>query len=349
MTKVVVIGDGLVSAHTLAEAAAELLIEQPIEIVEYNWFSELTKEAFQEKIKQIEQNGPEEVELPSGILNELSDTDYLLVHIAPVSKSMLEAAPKLKLIGTCRGGLEHINLEAVKKQQVKLLHVIRNAEPVADFTLGLCYALTRNIAFSHRQVMVGKWPKQFPNDAYKTTLNNLKIGLVGLGYIGKLVVKRLNGLGIEVIAYDPFVNQEKIREEGLKIKFVELKSLFQTADIISLHVRVTAETKNMINSELLSLMKPASYLINTARPDIVCKKDLLEVLKAHKIAGAATDVVWEEPIHVDDPLLALDNIIITSHIAGDTIDAIPRSPYLLRDVLNDYFVRGASDMEIQLK
>ena len=166
----------------------------------------------------------------------------------------------------------------------------------------------------------------------------LKVGLVGLGYIGKLVVKRLNSLGVEVIAYDPFVNQEKIREEGLKITFVGLEELFKTADIVSLHVRVTPDTKNMINADLLSMMKPSAYLVNTARPDIVNKADFVEALQMNMIAGAATD----------DPLLDLDNLIITSHIAGDTINAIPRSPYLLRDVLNDYFERGRSDMLIRV-
>lgn len=348
MSKVIVVGDGLVSAEVLEQAALELAIEQPIEVKKYEWYSELNKEQFQEKIKLIEQNGPENVDIPEGILSDLSDADYLLVHIAPISKAMLEAAPNLKLIGTCRGGLEHIALEEVKKRKIPLIHVIRNAEPVADFTIGLIYALTRNIAFSHQQVMQGKWPKQFSNDPYKTTLANLTVGLVGLGYIGKLVVRRLNNLGVKVMAYDPFVDREKIKAENLAIEFMELDELFEQADILSLHVRVTPETTNMINKELFMKMKPSAYLINTARPDIVNKDDLIEVLETHQIAGAATDVVWEEPIQAGDPLLKLDNLIITSHIAGDTIDAIPRSPYLLRDVLNDYFKRGTSDMLIRL-
>lgn len=348
MTKVVVVGDGLVSAETLAEAALELNIEEPVEVTKYHWYADLNKEQFQEKIKLIEQKGPESVEIPAGILDDMKEADYLLVHIAPVSKAMIEAAPRLKLVGTCRGGIEHVAVEELKKRQIPLIHVIRNAEPVADFTLGLFYALTRNIAFSYQQVKEAKWPKKFPNDPYKTTLANLKVGLVGLGYIGKLVVKRLNSLGVEVIAYDPFVNQEKIREEGLKITFVELEELFKTADIVSLHVRVTPDTKNMINADLLSMMKPSAYLVNTARPDIVNKADFVEALQMNMIAGAATDVVWEEPIRADDPLLDLDNLIITSHIAGDTINAIPRSPYLLRDVLNDYFERGRSDMLIRV-
>lgn len=349
MTKVVVVGDRLVSAETLKEAALELNLPQPIEVIPFDWYPDLNKEQFQNKIKIIEQKGPEAVEIPAGILTALADAEYLLVHIAPVSKAMLEAAPNLKLIGTCRGGLEHIATEEVAQRDITLIHVIRNAEPVADFTIGLIYSVTRNIAYSHSQVMQGKWPKEFPNDPYKTTLSNLKVGLVGLGYIGKLVARRLNSLGVEVLAYDPFVDQQKVAAEGLEITFVDLEELFSESDVISLHVRVTPATKNMINKKLFDLMKPSAYIINTARPDIVHQADFIEVLRAGKIAGAATDVVWDEPIKQDDPLLELDNIVITSHIAGDTIDAIPRSPYLLRDVLNDYFECGTSDMLIRLK
>lgn len=344
MTKITVIGDKLVSANTLENAALSLNIEQPVIIEKYEWFAKISEEKFQEKIKTIELNGPEHMEIPDGILESLQDSDYLLVHIAPVSKKMLDSAPNLKLIGTCRGGLEHIAREEVKKRNIPLIHVIRNAEPVADYTLGLIFTLTRNIAFSHEQVMQGQWPKKFINDPYKTTLGNLTVGLVGLGYIGKLVAKKLNNLGVRVLAYDPFVSEEKIKSQGVRVDLLELEELFREADIVSLHVRATPETEGMVNDKLLSLMKPSSYIINTARPNILQKGSLIETLDKHKIAGAAIDVVWEEPISIDDPLLKLDNIVITSHIAGDTIDAIPHSPHLLKDVMNEYFKQGISDM-----
>ncbi|MBP2097674.1 2-hydroxyacid dehydrogenase [Enterococcus rivorum] len=348
MTKVVVVGDRLVSSETLKEAALKLNIPSPIEVVEFQWYSDLTKDQFQEKILLIEKGGPEAVNIPEGILEAIVDADYLLVHIAPVSKAMIEAATQLKLIGTCRGGIEHIATESVKSKGIPLIHVIRNAEPVADFTLGLMFTETRNIARSHQGVMAGEWRKSFPNDPYKTTLSNLKVGLVGLGYIGKLVVQRLNGLGVEVLVYDPFVDQEVIKAEGLKVDFRTIEELFSEADIISLHARVTPETTNMVNHSLISLMKPSAYLINTARAAILDKEALVEALQERRIAGAALDVIWSEPVKKDDPLLQLDNLTLTSHIAGDTIDAIPRSPYLLRDVLNAYFQTGKSDMLMRL-
>ena len=259
----------------------------------------------------------------------------MLVHLAPVSRKLLAQAKKLKMIGTCRGGLEHIDLEAVKERPgLSVINVIRNAEPVADFTIGLMYATVRNIAASAIQVKQGNWPQNFSNDAYKTSFSNLKVGLVGLGHIGKIVAKRLTALGLEVSAYDAFIDQASLDQEGYQIKLKSLKEIFSDSDVVSLHLRVVPETQNLINHSLLRLMKPSAYLINTARPDIINRADLLDCLTKNQIAGAGIDVLWEEPIASDEPLLALDNVVITSHIAGDTIDAIDRSPQLLQVEMN---------------
>lgn len=156
--KLVIVGDALVSSATLIDAAKDIdfpgLNGEKPEIATFEWFSHLDKEAFQAKILQIEKNGPEAVPVPEGIIEAMHEADYLLVHIAPVSKAMLQTADKLKLIGTCRGGLEHIALDSVKKKDITLIHVIRNAEPVADFTISLMYAETRNIARAHHGSMV---------------------------------------------------------------------------------------------------------------------------------------------------------------------------------------------------
>ncbi|WP_159566096.1 2-hydroxyacid dehydrogenase [Budvicia diplopodorum] len=350
--KLVIVGDALVSSATLIDAAKGINFpgrdNSELEIKTFEWFSELEKQHFQEKILQIEKNGPEYVDLPDGIVEAMQDADYLLVHIAPVSKKMLEAAGRLKLIGTCRGGLEHIALDSVKEKNITLVHVIRNAEPVADFTISLMYAETRNIARAHHEIKNGKWCKSFSNDAFKTILANHTVGLIGMGYIGKLVAKRLNSLGVKVIAHDPFVEQSVLEKDGIHVKLQGLDEVISQSDILSLHMRLTPETEGMINKEVFNKMKPGSYIINTARAGVVCKADLIEALQNKRIAGAALDVSWIEPIEADDPLLALDNITLTPHIAGDTIDAIPKAPYLLKSVLNDYFKTGHSDMLINL-
>lgn len=335
MTNVVVIGDPFVPADNLAAAAKGLRLESPINIQRFDWQAEKSRSEFREVIKILEHDGPNGFELSSDILAAVSTAEYLLVHLAPVSQKLLAHAKKLKMIGTCRGGLEHIDLAEVKKsKELSVINVIRNAEPVADFTIGLMYATVRNIAASAIQVKNGDWPQNFPNDAYKTSFSNLKVGLVGLGHIGKIVAKRLTALGLEVSAYDAFAQQAALEQEGYQIKLKSLQEIFSDSDVVSLHLRVVPETINLIDQSLLQLMKPSAYLINTARPDIIKQEDLIECLTKKKIAGAGIDVLWEEPITPDEPLLRLDNVIITSHIAGDTIDAIERSPQLLQKEMN---------------
>ncbi|MFD1449073.1 2-hydroxyacid dehydrogenase [Oceanobacillus profundus] len=349
MSKVVVIGDGLVSSSTLEEAAYQLNIEKPIEVKKFEWYSNVSLDEFRTYIKLIETRGPENVEIPKGILKELETADYLLVHYAPISRQMIESAKQLKLIGTCRGGMEHVNLKACDEKEIPVIHVIRNAEPVADFTIGLMYAETRNTARSHHHIMKGEWTNTFANDSYKTTLSNLKVGIFGLGHISKLVIKRLNALGIEVLLHSQHTNSEKLKREGLKAEIVDLEVLFEESDIVSLHARVTPKNTNIVNQGLINLMKPSSYLINTARPELLNKGDLIDALKNRRIAGAALDVFWVEPIDPNDEILTLDNVTLTSHIAGDTVDAIPRSPYLLSKVINSFLKTGISDMLVNFK
>lgn len=343
MSKVIVVGDTFVSAKTLNEAVASMGVPEPVEIVTLEWRAEDSQEEFQRNLKVIEKDGPEAIAIPVGIMEEIRDADYLFVHLAPVPRKLIEQAKNLKLIGTCRGGVEHIDVAAAREKKIPIIHVIRNAEPVADYTIGLIYTVTRNIALSHAAVMQGDWKKSYPNDAYRTTLSDQTVGLVGLGHIGKIVAQRLMGLGVKVIVYDPFVDQEKLLSSGLEVEVVSLEELFSKSDIVSLHMRVTSETEKLVDEELLALMKPSAYLINTARPGLLVKEAFINVLKERQIAGAAIDVVWEEPLQLDDPLLKLDNLIITSHIAGDTVDAIPKSPFLLAKKVHEYLKKGESE------
>ena len=130
---------------------------------------------------------------------------------------------------------------------------------------------------------------------------------------------------------------------------VEQKRLFSESDIISLHLRVTPETKNSINKDLLSLMKPTAYLINTSRAGVLCREDLIEALEKKMIGGAALDVFWEEPLKENDPLLRLDNLTMTPHNAGNVVDALPKSPLLLVKTITEYWETKKSDMVVNLR
>jgi D-3-phosphoglycerate dehydrogenase / 2-oxoglutarate reductase len=325
--KVVVVGDVFVTADQFEEALKEW--DAPIsQVIKLQWGPE-KKEEFQERILQLERVGPESVPVPEGLLEHIVDTDLVLVHFAPISKKVIEAATKLKAIGTCRGGMEHINVSYAESKGIPVVNVIRNAEAVADFTIGLIYSETRNIARSHYAIKQGKWLKDFPNYSYTKSLKDQLIGIVGLGNIGRLVAKHLVNLGLPVIGTDPYLTKEELNEDGLDIPLVSLEEVFKKANVVTLHVRLTEETKGLIQEKHIQMMRKDATLINTSRAEIIEEEPLVEALLEGKIAGAAIDVFWQEPIPENHPLLHCDNVTLTPHIAGDTVDALPRSPFKL--------------------
>lgn len=345
--KIVVIGDIVVSCELLAEAAKSLPGgEHEIQAIE--WKSD-SRQEFQKKALNIEKNGPTAEKVPQEAYTAVEDADILLTHFCPVPEDLIEAGKKLKLIGTCRGGMEHVDIAAATKRNIPVIHCIRNAEATSDFAVGLMFAETRNIARAHAAIKQGNWRKEYVNSNYTTSMCEMTVGVVGLGHIGKLVAKKCAGIGMKVIAFDPFVKQETVDEAGLPVKMVEREELFRTADIVTLHMRVTPETKNSINKDLIGLMKPTAYLINTSRAGVLCKEDLVDALKNKRIGGAAIDVFWEEPIPEDDSLLCLDNLTMTPHNAGNVVDALPKSPLLLAKTIISYWETGKSDMVVNLR
>lgn len=346
--KIVIIGDPVVSSEIMKEAVDHLHINEEIEIVSLFWYSKDRKE-FQRKALNLETNGPEAEPVPEELYTEIIDANILLVHFCPVPAAIIERGQNLKLIGTCRGGMEHIDVDAATKQNIPVIHCIRNAEATSDFAIGLMFAETRNIARAFAAMKTGDWRKDYVNSSYTTTFSEMTLGIIGLGHIGKLVAKKAIGLGMRVIAYDPYVTKDALNEKGLDVVLLEKEEVFATADIISLHLRTTPETENSINKDLLDLMKPTAYLINTSRAKVLVKDDLIEALQKKKIGGAALDVYWQEPLDKDDPLLKLDNITLTPHNAGNVVDALPKSPKLLVTTINEFWQSGKSDMVVNLR
>jgi D-3-phosphoglycerate dehydrogenase len=343
--KIVVVGDTLVSSEYMEEQAKRLFPGRNKEIIKFDW-EVTTKNEFQKIIFDLEKNGPQARKLSLDIIKELETTDVFLGHFAPLSKEILDKARHLKLIGTCRGGVEHIDIDAATKRNIPVIHVVRNAEPVAEFTISLILNECRNIARSHEAIKKGQWLKTFPNSGFATVLLEQKVGLLGLGAIGKLVAKKLNKLGVAVIAHDPYIAKEQLEQEGISVELVSIRELFQAADVVSLHIRLSDKTEKLINMDLLSLMKPSAYLINTARAGILDEEAIIKALQERKIAGAALDVFWQEPIPIDHPLLKLENVTLTSHIAGDTIDAIPKAPKLLVNEIIEFLNHEKNDMVV---
>lgn len=273
----------------------------------------------------IETKGSEAYEVPNYIMDAVKDADIIITQFCPINRKVLDTCKHLKAVGVLRGGTENVNLDYASQKGVSVFHTPgRNANAVADFTAGMLLAECRNIAKSHMNLKKGEWVRDYVNKDCVPDLADKVAGIIGLGEVGRRVAKRLSAFGMKIVAYDPFI---KMGPDN--IEMVPLEKLMQVSDFVTVHARLTAETEHLINARMLSLMKPTAYLINTARSGLVDEKALYEVLKAKKIMGAAIDVFDEEPPHKNYPLIMLDNITVTPHLAGGTRDAFTSSPRLL--------------------
>lgn len=277
---------------------------------------------------EVEKQGPEIEPCEPLVSQHGGDADMLLGLFIPVSSKVMDAMPKLRIVGVSRAGLENVNVEEATKRGVLVFNVMgRNAQAVSDFAVGMMLAECRNIARAHYAIKNGEWQKTFINTAAIPEINGKAVGLVGFGYIGSLVAKKLSGFDANVIVYDPYADPERIRAAGCTP--VTLDELFKTSDFVSVHARLTDSNKKMINKELINSMKPTAYFINTSRAGLVDHDALAKALEEGKIMGAALDVFTTEPIEKESPFLKLDNVTLTTHIAGTTSDALTNSPFLL--------------------
>jgi D-3-phosphoglycerate dehydrogenase len=289
-----------------------------------------------------EKKGPAAVPTPRHILQEATDAQILMVHFTPISAEIISGLPQLKIIGTARAGLENIDVEAADDRGVLVFNVTgRNAEAVSDFTIGLMLAESRNISRSHVAMLQGNWRKQFVNTPYSGVLRGKTIGLLGYGQIGRLVAHKLKRFGVRVVVYDPYAPATMIREDGCET--ANISELFRQSDFISLHARLTDDSRQLVNAELIAEMKPSAYLINTARAGLVDHLALVRALEKKRIGGAALDVYEIEPLPQNSPLLKLDNITLTSHLAGVTQDTYRLSMELLYRNIADFLENGQQD------
>ncbi|MBP1559564.1 MAG: 2-hydroxyacid dehydrogenase [Oscillospiraceae bacterium] len=274
----------------------------------------------------VEQGGSEAYEVEDDIIAAVKDADIIITQFCPINRKVIDACPNLKVIGVLRGGIENINLDYAKEKGILVYNTPgRNADAVADFTVGGILAECRNIARSHAVVKAGGWKSDYPNRHYIPDLPGKTVGLVGFGEIGRKVAQRLAGFEVNLLAYDPYFKGEA----PFGVKMVDLDELMATSDFISLHARMMPETRHMINAENLAKVKPGAYFINTARSGLVDEKALYDALTDGRLVGAFLDVFEEEPTNADYPLVKLDNVTVTPHMAGGSKDAFWNSPIKL--------------------
>lgn len=267
-----------------------------------------------------EQNGPEAVEAPPALLEAVRDADILFTQFCPVNRAVLDAATRLRLIGVGRTGVQNVDVAGATDRGIPVLNTPgRNAHAVAEYTIGLMLAEMRNIGRAHAALKQAQWRKQYLNDDSVPELPGRTIGLVGFGQIGRLIVRKMAGFETNFLVFDPYVPAGTLAE--LDCRKVELDELMRESDFVSIHAKLTDETRHLIHAGNLALMKPTAYFINTARAELVDESALVKVLEEGRIAGAALDVFMHEPPAADDPLLALDNVTLSPHQAGVTADA----------------------------
>ena len=297
-----------------------------VEIVESLWDDPRDVD-FTAVIRRIQKNGPDGEPIPQGFFDH-KDAELLAGSFCPFSASGMDAFDNLHIIGVIRAGLENIDVEAATKRGIAVVNASgRNADAVSDFTIGMILAEIRNIARSHHSIASGGWQEEFASSATTPDLRDKTIGLFGFGAIGKLMAEKLKGFHINLLIYDPFIDDSVVEQFGGRL--VDKNTLFKESDIVSVHARLTSENQHVIGRNEFALMKPTAYFINTARAGLVDYAALVSALEKHQIAGAALDVFETEPLSLDDPLRKLDNVTLTTHRAGATLDAANNSPRLI--------------------
>ncbi len=271
------------------------------------------------------------------LLKEIGQYDGLVVRSGTkVTADVITAAEKLKVVGRAGSGLDNIDTQAATRRGIVVMNTPGgNTVTTAEHTMAMIFAMTRRIPQATASMKAGKWEK----DRFMgVELYNKTLGVVGIGQIGGYLTKLAQGLSMNVIAYDPYLAEERARKMGVEV--VELAELFRRADIISLHTPLTSETKSLINAASMAQMKAGVMIVNCARGGIVNEADLVEALKTKKVAAAAFDVFEEEPIKPGHPLLTLENFISTPHIGASTNEAQENVAVGIAEQIVDYFTKG---------
>jgi len=336
--KGVAVGDLFIPTEKMSEIYTADGVKEKVGEVETLTFESKDRDDIRQKIRNIEADGPEAEPPPARLLELIEDADVLAIHLCPISKKLLEWARSLKVICTARGGTENIAMEAVNERRIPVINTPHhNSNAVAEYVIGLMIAESRNIARSHSALKNGTWIELYGNSEHIPELAGSTVGILGFGQTGRLVAKKLCFFGVDIIVHDPFVDDETIEKEGYRA--VGFGTLIEESDIVSIHVRLSETTRGMIGEVELRNMKPSSYIINTARAGLVDLDALVRALREGWIAGAAVDVFEKEPAPPDHPLFSLDNVTVTNHRAGDTLNAYWKAPLLMAEQLS-MFLKG---------
>lgn len=254
---------------------------------------------------------------PEELKSVIEDYDALVIRSATkVTKDLLDAAPRLKVIGRAGIGLDNVDIPAATKRGVVVMNTPGgNVVTTAEHTIAMMLALSRNIPQATASLKAGRWEKK---SLQGREIFNKTLGILGYGRIGTIVASRARGLKMHVIVHDPYVSKELVERAGFEL--VSLEELYHRSDYITIHLPKTEETTNLINQAAFDQMKPGVMIINCARGGIVNEKDLVDALRSGKVGGAAIDVFETEPPG-QSPLFEFDNVICSPHLGASTVEA----------------------------
>lgn len=271
--------------------------------------------------KLLEAAGCEIIENPHGrpytfeeLKEIVGDIDGVVVGVDTWNEEVFRLAPKLKVLARFGVGVDNIDLEAAKARGIIVCNSPGiNSSAVAEQAAALILSSIRQVPQMNNAVREGKWPRPMFHELKRRTM-----GFLGFGAIARNLAERLAGFHPEMIAHDKYPNLEMADKLG--VKMVSQEEVLKRADIISIHLPATDETRHLINQETLDKMKDGVYVVNTARGSIVSEKDMAEALKTGKVSGFATDVFETEPIDLSGPLFAFPNYIATPHVSAETYE-----------------------------
>jgi D-3-phosphoglycerate dehydrogenase / 2-oxoglutarate reductase len=260
---------------------------------------------------------------PDEIVDFIGEAEMFVTQLAPMSAGMMDRMPALKFIAVSRGGPVNVDMPAAKERGILVVNTPgRNASAVAEFAIGAILAETRLIRVGHEALRKGEWRGDlYRADRTGRELSELTVGVIGYGNIGTKVVRLLRAFGCKVLVADPYV-QLSPDDRNNNVEHVGLHELLSRSDVVTMHPRVTDETRNMINDETIALMKPGVVLVNTARGPLVDYNALYNALLDGRISSAMLETFAVEPVPSDWPLLQLPNVTLTPHIAGASVRTV---------------------------
>jgi D-3-phosphoglycerate dehydrogenase len=247
------------------------------------------------------------------IAKETADADAVITEYAKITPRIISGLRKCKVIARYGIGVDMIDLEAASRAGIPVANAPDyGIEEVATHTIAVFLTLARKTAVYDRALKDGKWGYKIGFPIYR--LQGQTLGLIGFGNIARTVASMVSGLGLKVLAHDPFIGEDEMAKRNV-VKAETVEEILRQADFVSLHIPLMESTRGMIGEKELAMMKPSAYLINTGRGGLINEESLVKALKKGRISGAGLDVFQQEPIREDSPLLKLENVLVTPHCA----------------------------------